>query len=104
MFFDNVKDNLSEYSLHIECPLKILLIEEFPFSINLKNNEIADNNIIELPFDNFIKLNKCNTRQEVNEFTDKCVDVTFLTSTESIDFDVRIEKSQISTGAPGCSR
>ena len=100
LYFENVKGNLSEYSLHIECPIKIRLNEEYPFSIILKSNEIADNNIIELPLDNSIKLNNVSTRQDFDKFSDKCVDVTFLTSSENIDFDIRIEKSQISTGAP----
>lgn len=100
LYFENVKGNLSEYSLHMECPIKIRLNEEYPFSIILKSNEIADNNIIELPLDNSIKLNNVGTRQDFDKFSDKCVDVTFLTSSENIDFDIRIEKSQISTGAP----
>lgn len=97
LYFDNVE--LSNYTLHFECPLVFELNSVCSVDININDSQAKDIDRITLPLDNYIEVNKIATRTGYDKYSDKCVDISFLTS-GNIEFDIQVEQSEISTGAP----
>lgn len=67
--------------------------------ININDSQAETINRISLPLDNYIEVNKITTRTGYDKYSDKCVDISFSTS-GNVEFDIQIEQSEISTGAP----
>lgn len=101
LYFDNVDfDKLSEYILHIECPFDLEIKSEYPIVIPIQNTEtVFEDKKNNLPFNHFIKINKASVRDDYERFSEKCVDIDFSVSDKNLDFDIQIDKSEISTGA-----
>ena len=101
LFFDNVKYDLSEYTLHFECPVSINIDQEYPINIPTTDSKKTYNDkAIELPLNNSIKVNTVSTRNNFDRLSNHCVDIDFMISSKITDFDIRIDKSEISNGAP----
>lgn len=96
-FDDNVE--LSDYTLHVECPLVLEFDSSYSVDINLNDSQAEAVGKIELPLDNYIEINEIATRTGYDKFSDKCVDISFSTSGNVANFDIWVEQSEISTGA-----
>lgn len=96
LYFDNV--DLEEYNLHFEYPLIIEL--DSPYSVDIDINSSQDDTAhkISLPLDNYIEIVDISAPREYDKYTEKCVDISFLTS-ENLTFDIQTDKSSIATGA-----
>lgn len=94
LYFDNVE--LTDYNLHLECPVSIELSSSYSVNININNSKPEE---ISLPLNNYIKINDVSVRTGYDKFSDKCVEISFSAS-ENVMFDIQVDKSEISTGAP----
>lgn len=97
LYFDNA--DLKNYSLHFECPVTIALNSSYPADININDSGEEVNNKISLPLDNYIEINKVSVRTGYDKYSDKCAEIYFSVS-GNITFDIQVDKSEISTGAP----
>ena len=97
LYFDNVE--LSNFTLHFECPLIFELDSAYSVDIDINDSQAKDIDRITLPLGNYIEVNKITTRMVYDKYSDKCVDISFSTS-GNVEFDIQVEKSEISTGAP----
>lgn len=99
LYFDNVE--LTDYNLHLECPVAIELNSAYSVDINMNNSSTSSTSRTEeilLQLNNYIKINDISVRTGYDKFSDKCVEISFLTS-ENVMFDMQVDKSEISTGA-----
>lgn len=97
LYFDNV--DLKNYNLHFECPVTIELNSPYSVDVNINEGETETHNKISLPLDNYIEVNKTSVHTGYDKYSDKCVEIYFSTS-ENVMFDIKVDKSEISTGAP----
>lgn len=96
LYFD--KADLSDYILHFENPVNIQLNSSYFTDINI-NEMTADQVKIFLPLENYFEINGVSVKNEYDKYSDKCVDISFSVS-ENVSFEIQVEKSEISAGAP----
>ena len=101
LYFDDIDfNNLSEYILHIESPFELEMKSEYPIAIPIQNAEtVFEDKVVHLPFNHFININKASVRNDYEKLSEKCVAIDFSVSDKNLDFDIQIDKSEISTGA-----
>lgn len=98
LYFENVP--LSQYTLHLECPVVATLNETYPVQIHLTGiPTLQSTQPIKLPFDQCITPESVTMRTGYDEFSDQCADFSFSVSND-VDFELQIDQSAISTGAP----
>lgn len=97
LYFDRVE--LSDYTLHFECPLAFELDSAYSVNININDSQAETINRISLPLDNYIEIDEIAVRTGYDRNSDKCVDISFSTS-GNVEFDIQVEQSEIRTGAP----
>lgn len=85
LYFDRVE--LSDYTLHFECPFAFELDSAYSVDININDSQAEMINRISLPLDNYIEIDEIAVRTGYDRYSDKCVDISFSTS-GNVEFDI----------------